>query len=240
MLQITGLKKQFRAGGGSLPILDIPSWQVNTGEQVALTGPSGSGKSTLLHLISGISLPDEGSIELDGLTLTAMSEARRDRFRSSMIGYVLQDFHLIPSLSARQNIGIAMNATLPNRRKNSLILEWLDRVGLADRADHLPSQLSRGQQQRVAIVRALVNNPPYLLADEPTGSLDCDTAADLSRLLLELSADGKQTLIAVTHDANLAARFPKQIDIREINVLHKTSAKPKQTVAAGTQEANPA
>ncbi|WP_058302392.1 ABC transporter ATP-binding protein [Gorillibacterium timonense] len=237
MLQITGLKKQFRVSGGSLPILDVPSWQVNTGEQVALTGPSGSGKSTLLHLISGISLPDEGSIKLNEVELTALNETRRDRCRSAMIGYVLQDFHLIPSLSARQNIDMALSAKLSAKQRYRLILEWLDRVGLADRADHRPSQLSRGQQQRVAIIRALVNNPPVLLADEPTGSLDYETAAEISQLLLDLGTAGKQTMIVVTHDTNLAALFPKQVDIRDVNVLRKPVPQPQQTLG---REASPA
>ncbi|MEO3946851.1 ABC transporter ATP-binding protein [Gorillibacterium sp. CAU 1737] len=221
MLTITGLKKQFRVQGSVLPILDVPSWQVNQGEQVALTGPSGSGKSTLLHLISGIALPDEGCLEVNGVELGRLNESERDRFRASFIGYVLQDFHLLPSLTARQNIAIALNrkrlGLASGKSEKRFILEWLDRVGLADRADHLPGQLSRGQQQRVAIVRALINQPPIVLADEPTGSLDAETAASLTSLLLELAQAGGQTLLVVTHDTGLASLFPRRQDIREVN-----------------------
>lgn len=221
MLQISGLSKSFRIDGRRLPILDIPSWQVEKGEKVAITGPSGSGKSTLLHLISGIEAPDKGEIHLDGQPLHTMTEAQRDRLRSLNIGYVLQDFHLIPSLTASQNIEIAMNTSIRAKQKKTIISDWLERVGLPDRAKHMPSQLSRGQQQRVAIVRALVNNPPLVLADEPTGSLDWETADEISQLLFDLSASGQQTLIVVTHDLNMAERFPKCIDIRELNRTRK-------------------
>ncbi|BCG61239.1 ABC transporter ATP-binding protein [Paenibacillus sp. URB8-2] len=234
MLQISGLNKSFRIDGRSLPILDIPSWQVEKGEKVAITGPSGSGKSTLLHLISGIAVPDKGEIHLEGQPLHTMTEAQRDRLRSQNIGYVLQDFHLIPSLTASQNIEIAMNTSIPAKRRKTLISEWLERVGLPDRAKHMPSQLSRGQQQRVAIVRALVNNPPLLLADEPTGSLDWETADEISRLLLDLSSFGQQTLIVVTHDLNMAERFPKCLDIRELNRVRKHTE--HQAGRGGAQE----
>ncbi|QWU15793.1 putative ABC transport system ATP-binding protein [Paenibacillus sophorae] len=234
MLQIFGLNKSFRIDGRSLPILDIPAWQVEKGEKVAITGPSGSGKSTLLHLISGIAVPDKGEIHLEGQPLHTMTEAQRDRLRSLHIGYVLQDFHLIPSLTASQNIEIAMGASMPAKRRKTLISEWLERVGLADRAKHMPSQLSRGQQQRVAIVRALVNNPPLLLADEPTGSLDWETADEISRLLLDLSSSGQQTLIVVTHDLNMAERFPKCLDIRELNRVRKHTE--HQAGRGGAQE----
>ncbi|AHV99261.1 ABC transporter ATP-binding protein [Paenibacillus sabinae] len=226
MLQISGLSKSFRIDGRSLPILDIPSWQVEKGEKVAITGPSGSGKSTLLHLISGIAVPDKGEIYLEGQPLHQMTESQRDRLRSRSIGYVLQDFHLIPSLTASQNIEIAMNASMPAKQRKTLISEWLERVGLPDRAKHMPSQLSRGQQQRVAIVRALVNNPPLVLADEPTGSLDWETADEISRLLLDLSSSRQQTLIVVTHDLNMAERFPKCLDIRELNRVRKHAEHP--------------
>ncbi|MDT3428068.1 putative ABC transport system ATP-binding protein [Paenibacillus forsythiae] len=234
MLQISGLGKSFRIDGRSLPILDIPVWQVESGEQVAITGPSGSGKSTLLHLISGIEVPDKGEIHLEGQPLHSMTESQRDRLRAMSIGYVLQDFHLIPSLTASQNIEIAMNVSMPAKQRKKLISEWLERVGLPDRGQHMPSQLSRGQQQRVAIVRALVNNPPLVLADEPTGSLDWETADEISRLLLDLSSNGQQTLIVVTHDLNMAQRFPKCLDIRELNRIRKHAG--HQAGRGGAQE----
>lgn len=224
MLQIHDLKKQFRVDGRNVPILDIPEWSVEKGENVAITGPSGSGKSTLLHLISGILLADSGGIVVDGKPLRELTEAKRDVFRASNIGYVLQDFHLIPSLTARQNVEIAMTAKLPLKEKRRVVDDWLDQVGLADRGRHLPSQLSRGQQQRVAIVRALVNEPPLVLADEPTGSLDWETADEIASLLLDLSVAHGHTLIVVTHDLNMANRFPRCLNIQEINRIRRESA----------------
>ncbi|WP_379135412.1 ABC transporter ATP-binding protein [Paenibacillus sp. sgz500958] len=217
MLVIRGLEKQFRIDGRSLPILDIAEWHVGKGEKVAITGPSGSGKSTLLHLISGILQPDKGEIVLDDVPLHQLKEAERDKLRARQIGYVLQDFHLIPSLTVQQNIEIALTKRLSAKQKNELIGNWLEKVGLQDRSSHLPSQLSRGQQQRVAIVRALVNDPPLLLADEPTGSLDWETADEIADLLLHLRSSESQTLIVVTHDLNMARRFPVCLSILDIN-----------------------
>ncbi|WP_151733841.1 ABC transporter ATP-binding protein ['Paenibacillus yunnanensis' Narsing Rao et al. 2020] len=221
MLQIHELSKHFRVGGRTVPILDIPEWRVERGDQVAITGPSGSGKSTLLHLVSGILQPDSGSIQVDGVSLHNLKEAARDRFRAERIGYVLQDFHLIPSLTARQNVEIALTTRLPHQQRRRLVDEWLERVGLSEHGSHLPSQLSRGQQQRVAIVRALVNRPALVLADEPTGSLDWETADEISSLLLNLSIAQGHTLIVVTHDLNMAIRFPQRLNIREMNCARR-------------------
>ena len=217
MLQIRGLEKQFRVDGRTVPILNIPEWNVARGEKVAITGPSGSGKSTLLHLISGILRPDSGEMYMDDIPLHELKEGGLDKLRAGRIGYVLQDFHLIPSLTVEQNVEIALNVRMSAKQKNNLIGDWLEKVGLQDRSRHLPSQLSRGQQQRVAIIRALVNEPPLILADEPTGSLDWETADEISELLLNLSSNEGQTLIVVTHDLNMARRFPKCLDIYDVN-----------------------
>lgn len=222
MLHIRALEKQFRVDGRTVPILNISEWRVAAGDKVAITGPSGSGKSTLLHLISGILRPDSGEIYMDGSPLHAMKEAELDKLRSRRIGYVLQDFHLIPSLTVKQNIEIALAERLSPKQKNTLIGDWLEKVGLQERSSHLPSQLSRGQQQRVAIIRALINKPPLLLADEPTGSLDWETADEISNLLLSLSAHEGQTLIVVTHDLNMARRFPTCLDIYDINRIRSS------------------
>jgi putative ABC transport system ATP-binding protein len=235
LLQIQDLKKQFKVDGRFVPILDIPQWYVEKGEHVAITGPSGSGKSTFLHLISGIMSADSGGIVVDGQPLHNMTESKRDAFRASAIGYVLQDFHLLPSLTARQNVEIAMTSRLPHKERKQIVDSLLEQVGLADRSKHLPSQLSRGQQQRVAIVRALVNQPPLLLADEPTGSLDWETADEISSLLLDLSRTHGHTLIVVTHDLNMADRFPRCLNIQEINKVHR-DALPKQQVPLGKRE----
>ncbi|CAM4519169.1 ABC transporter ATP-binding protein [Paenibacillus typhae] len=235
MLQIREVKKQFKVDGRPVPILDIPEWNVEKGERVAITGPSGSGKSTLLHLVSGILRADSGSIIVDGQPLHELAEAKRDAFRASRIGYVLQDFHLIPSLTARQNIEIAMTARLTSKERRRVVDGWLEQVGLADRSQHRPSQLSRGQQQRIAIVRALVNQPPLLLADEPTGSLDWETADEISALLLELSIAHGHTLIVVTHDLNMAGRFPHCLNIQDVNTVRR-EAMPLQRHSSGIRE----
>lgn len=235
MLHIRDLKKQFKVDGRSVPILDIPEWKVEKGECVAITGPSGSGKSTLLHLVSGILRADSGKITVNGQPLQDLAESKRDAFRASRIGYVLQDFHLIPSLTARQNVEIAMTSRLPEKERRRIVDGWLAQVGLEGRGGHLPSQLSRGQQQRVAIVRALINRPPLLLADEPTGSLDWETADEISSLLLNLSISHGHTLIVVTHDLNMADRFPKGLNIREINKVSRDTA-PFQRISSGERE----
>ncbi|WP_019638498.1 ABC transporter ATP-binding protein [Paenibacillus fonticola] len=220
MLHIHGLTKGFHVGGSYIPILDIPQWHVNQGEKLAIIGPSGSGKSTLLHIISGILRADEGELQVGGELLHRMKESARDKFRAKQIGYILQDFHLIPSLTARQNVEIVMPGQLGTAERRERIDHWLEKVGLSDRGRHLPAQLSRGQQQRVAIIRALINEPPLVLADEPTGSLDWETADGITGLLLDLCRSEQHTLIVVTHDLNMADRFPDRLHIHEINKIN--------------------
>ncbi|MGZ7441914.1 ABC transporter ATP-binding protein [Paenibacillus sp. TH7-28] len=237
MLSIRGLKKQFQVAGQHIPILDIPEWEVHQGEKLAITGPSGSGKSTLLHIVSGLMRPDEGEVQVFDRALQQMSEAARDRFRAKHIGYILQDFHLIPSLTARQNVEITLPRAKGRRERRELIDHWFEQVGLSDRSRHLPSQLSRGQQQRVAIVRALINDPALVLADEPTGSLDWETAEEVTDLLLRLCEGQQHTLLVVTHDLNMADRFPRRLHIGEINRL---SGERRRLSAAGSGGSAPA
>lgn len=216
MIELHEVRKDFVVSDRRLPILHIPQWNVEAGGRLALLGPSGSGKSTVLHLLSGILRADRGMLRVAGTPLHELNEAERDRFRLRHVGYIMQDFHLIGSLTAAENVELMLpQGKRGDRRK--LLREWFNRVGLADRMDHLPGQLSRGQQQRTAIVRALINQPPLVLADEPTGSLDYESAELVMRLLLELCADQKSTLVAVTHDLHLARLFPERIGIGEIN-----------------------
>lgn len=222
MLEIREVKKQFQVAGKTIPILDIPEWNVNQGDKIAITGPSGSGKSTLLHLISGIMRPDSGVITLRGERLSEINESARDSYRSAHIGYIMQDFYLIPSLTARENIEMALPGSAKGKSQRGSIDEWLERVGLKDRGAHKPAQLSRGQQQRVAIVRALIHEPELVLADEPTGSLDWETADEIGNLLLELCGSHRQTLLVVTHDLNMAERFPATQHIHQINRMNRT------------------
>ncbi|MNI18965.1 ABC transporter ATP-binding protein YtrE [compost metagenome] len=221
MITVKELKKQFWMNGKALPILDVPKWEVTQGQRVAITGPSGSGKSTLLHVLSGVIRADEGELLVNSEPLHKYSEGERDIFRSRQVGYVLQDFHLIPSLSAEQNIELVMPSSMKHKERRRSMDEWLERVGMQDRSRHLPSQLSRGQQQRIAMVRALINHPRLILADEPTGSLDWETAQDIMRLLLELCEKESLTLITVTHDQHLSSLFPTQQSINDINKLVK-------------------
>ncbi|MDQ0087305.1 putative ABC transport system ATP-binding protein [Paenibacillus anaericanus] len=230
MLHIQGLKKGFQVAGKDVPILNIPEWTVSQGEKLAMIGPSGSGKSTLLHLISGILSPDKGEIIMREMALHQMSESVRDRFRAENIGYILQDFHLIPSLMARQNVEIVMSGNRSKTERRELIDFWFEKVGLSDRSRHLPSQLSRGQQQRVAMIRALINEPKLVLADEPTGSLDWETADEVTGLLLDLCASKDHTLIVVTHDLNMADRFEKCVHIHEINELRSARSRSYEPV----------
>ncbi|MEF2967091.1 ABC transporter ATP-binding protein [Paenibacillus sp. M1] len=224
MLHLQGVKKQFQVTGKNIPILDIPEWSVGQGEKIAIIGPSGSGKSTLLHLIGGILRPDAGEIVIGEERLSGMKESRRDAFRAEHIGYILQDFHLIPSLTAKQNVEIALNGGSGTAERRDKIDHWFESVGLKDRRNHKPSQLSRGQQQRVAMIRALIHEPALVLADEPTGSLDWETADEIAGLLLELCGSDRHTLLVVTHDLKLAERFPKCVRIGEINEANRRAA----------------
>ncbi len=228
MLQIRGLKKQFHVAGKEIPILNIPEWSIGQGEKIAITGPSGSGKSTLLHLISGIMRPDEGDIYFGENRLSGMNESLRDRFRRDHIGYVLQDFHLIPSLTARENVEIALSRSriIGRSERRDMVNHWFERVGMLERREHKPAQLSRGQQQRVAIIRALISDPGLVLADEPTGSLDWETADEIAGLLLELCGSERHTLLVVTHDLRMAERFPACVHIHEINEINRQMPKP--------------
>jgi putative ABC transport system ATP-binding protein len=221
MIRMDQVIKSFKLNGKSLPILDVPNWEIERGQRAAIIGPSGSGKSTLLHLLSGILKPDSGSITVDDKALHELSEAARDQYRAEKIGYVFQDFHLIPSLSAEQNIELVIPSGVSKAERRSKVQEWLHKVGMLDRKDHRPAQLSRGQQQRIAIVRALINKPALILADEPTGSLDFETARQIMSLLIELCEAEGSTLVAVTHDLHLSELFQTTLHINEINSLVK-------------------
>ncbi|OPH58607.1 ABC transporter ATP-binding protein [Paenibacillus ferrarius] len=224
MIDIKGVSKSFMMHGKSLPILRVSNWHVEQGERLALMGPSGSGKSTLLHLISGVMTPDEGEIWVDGLPLHTYSESKRDRYRADHVGYIFQDFHLISSLTAKQNVELIVPQSWSKKMMKEQVDYWFERVGLKDRQHHLPSELSRGQQQRAAIIRAIITKPHLILADEPTGSLDWETAGDIMTLLLDICEAEKLTLLTVTHDLHLAEMYPQRVHIQDINVLPRREA----------------
>jgi putative ABC transport system ATP-binding protein len=214
MITVRDLVMRLPSGGQSLTILDSVSLEVAAGEVVAVTGPSGSGKSTLLGLLAGLDTPSAGSITVDGVEVTRLGEAELARFRRRTIGFVFQSYHLIPTLTALENVAVPLELAstaqpLPAARR------LLDEVGLASRADHYPAQLSCGEQQRVAIARAVALAPPVLLADEPTGNLDSATGGHIIDVLLALNRQRGSTLVLVTHDAALAARAGRAIALRD-------------------------
>jgi len=213
MIMIQQLTKSY----SQQTILDIPKWTVKQGDQVALLGPSGCGKSTLLHILGGVLTAEEGIVTVANQTISTMSEVERDHFRSKHIGYIFQDFYLIPSLTAKENIEWAFTTQGSSIQRKQLIEQWFERVGLSSQMNRYPSQLSRGQQQRVAMIRALIHKPPLVLADEPTGSLDWETASHIMQLLLDLSKENGMTLVTVTHDLHLAALYPTTVHMTAIN-----------------------
>jgi len=214
MIELRGISRTVQSGGAPLTILHPLDFFVPAGQSVAITGPSGSGKSTLLGLIAGLDAPTTGAILIDGVDITALDEDRLARLRGEKIGFVFQFFHLMPSLTALENILVPMEIAGrrdAGRRADAL----LDEVGLTGRGHHYPSQLSGGEQQRVAIARALANDPAILLADEPTGNLDSTNGRHVMDLLLTVNQARKTTLVLVTHDAALAALAEVQLALRD-------------------------
>jgi putative ABC transport system ATP-binding protein len=214
MIELRGVSKTVESGGHPLTILHPLDLSIASGEFLAIVGPSGSGKSTLLGLIAGLDAPTSGEILIDGADITGLSEDALARLRGQKIGFVFQFFHLVPSLTAFENIVIPMEiAGRPGAVARAR--ELLGEVGLADRGHHYPSQLSGGEQQRVAIARALANDPPILLADEPTGNLDSTTGRHIMQLLLDVGRNRRTTLVLVTHDHSLASLADARLVLRD-------------------------
>jgi putative ABC transport system ATP-binding protein len=212
------VSKTVTSGGLPLTILHPTSFHIAKGRAVAITGPSGSGKSTLLGLIAGLDAPTTGRISLEGVDITRLSEEQLARLRGERIGIVFQFFHLLPSLTAYENILVPMEIA-GVRDAGSRARALLDDVGLGNRGHHYPSQLSGGEQQRVAIARALANDPPIVLADEPTGNLDSVTGRQVIDLLVSINRTRGRTLVLVTHDAELAAFADEAIALRDGRVV---------------------
>lgn len=218
MIQLSNVTKTVLSGSDDLTILDDVSFEIADGQFVAVTGASGSGKSTLLGLIAGLDAPSSGKIMVDGDEVTAMSEDALARIRSEKIGFIFQSFHLIPSLTAYENILIPMEILgLDNVRERADRL--LDAVDLTNRGHHYPAELSGGEQQRVAIARAFANRPKFMLADEPTGNLDSKNGQHIFDLMKNLHAQNNVTLVLVTHDAHLAAQAQRQIVLADGRVI---------------------
>ncbi len=214
MIQLVNVSKVVASGSEQITILKEVTLEVPRGQFVSVIGPSGSGKSTLLSLVAGLDAPTSGEIFLAGSNITVMSEDDLASLRGEKVGFIFQAFHLIPSLTAYENILVPMEIMgLSGATARAQAL--LDEVGLHDRGHHYPSQLSGGEQQRVAIARAFANDPPILLADEPTGNLDSKNGAHIFDLLVRLNRDRTTTLMLVTHDHALAARADRQISLRD-------------------------
>lgn len=214
MIQLSNVSKTVTSGSEQLTILHSLDLQIPRGQFVSVIGPSGSGKSTLLGLIAGLDAPTTGSIKLDGHDITAMSEDELAELRGRLVGFIFQSFHLIPSLTAYENILTPMEI-MGVSRASEKAQTLLDEVGLHDRGHHYPSQLSGGEQQRVAIARAFANDPNILLADEPTGNLDSKNGGHIFELLLKLNRERQTTLLLVTHDHQLAGLADRKISLRD-------------------------
>jgi putative ABC transport system ATP-binding protein len=223
MVRVRDLVMRLRSAAGVVTILDGITLDVPAGQFVAVTGPSGSGKSTLLGLVAGLDRPTAGSIRVDSVELSTLDEDALARLRLAKIGYVFQSFHLIPTLTAIENVAIPLELSgAPDAGARAGAL--LEEVGLKTRAGHYPAELSGGEQQRVALARAVANRPGLLLADEPTGNLDSATGAQIVELLVRLHRGHGTTLVLVTHDPALAAHADRIVELRDGRVVADRAA----------------
>ncbi len=236
-LHLHQLRKDYHAPDGSrLPVIDVDDLAVADAEQVALTGTSGSGKTTLLHLIAGIVTPDAGRITYDlgpdGRTdITQLTEAQRDVFRGRHVGYVFQTHHLLPGFTALENVLLGMTFT-GRKPDRDWAVHLLTEVGLKDRLDYRPAKLSVGQQQRVAVARALANRPKLVLADEPTGALDAANAQQVLDLIRALSSEVNASLLLVSHDPHIARQLPRVLSLADVNRAGQPARSTTETLVA--------
>jgi len=226
LIELTGIERVFHLGDSEVHALRQLDLRIGAGEYVAVMGPSGSGKSTLLNLLGLLDRPNAGTYRLEGRDVTTLTPDEQARVRSQRIGFVFQSFHLVPRLTAAENIALPMMLSgLAPAQRATRVAQALKDYGLENRADHRPDELSGGQRQRVAIARATIMQPAVILADEPTGNLDRTTGDEVVRLLEALNAQGV-TLIVVTHDASLGARARRQLLMEDGAVKHDTVAEP--------------
>jgi putative ABC transport system ATP-binding protein len=222
MLSARDLTKEYQSGASRLAVLKHVSFDIPQGSFVSIVGPSGSGKTTLLGLLAGLDTPSGGSVSLDGVDLTRLTEDERALLRGEKVGFIFQTFQLIPTLTAIENVQVPLELRGEDGA-TARATTLLQRVGLADRMDHFPTQLSGGEQQRVAIARAFSNSPRILFADEPTGNLDGETGARIVELLEELNRESGSTIVLVTHDIALASRAGRMIRLRDGSVVEDTN-----------------
>lgn len=219
MIETIDLHRSYKIGRKSIEVLHGIDLRIRRGEKVFLCGPSGAGKTTLLYTLAGLERPEQGVVHIDGTDLYAMGRKEQSRFRNLRIGYIFQNYHLLPELTALENV--AVPGAISGKDTTEMAFKALDRVGLKDRADHLPAELSGGEQQRVAIARAIVNEPKVLFADEPTGNLDSRNSAEIMSILLDLATEHGVTLVVVTHDQNLAKAGDRTLIIKD-GAIHDT------------------
>ncbi|AXT21295.1 ATP-binding cassette domain-containing protein [Flavobacteriaceae bacterium AU392] len=218
ILKIHNLEKTYTSGSKKLTVLNDISFEIEKGETFSIVGPSGSGKTTLLGLCAGLDRPNSGLIELCGMPLQDMNEDQRALMRNKEVGFIFQNFQLLPTLSALENVSVPLELQ-GAKNASKIAMDLLDKVGLADRFHHYPSQLSGGEQQRVALARAFSNQPSILFADEPTGNLDEETGEKVIQLLFELNREAGTTLVIVTHDLDLANRTQQILRLKGGKIL---------------------
>lgn len=218
MLKVHQLTKSFRSGGKVLTVLEEVNFSIYKGDIVAIVGPSGSGKTTLLGLCAGLDRATSGSVEIRGQRIDQLSEDERAAIRNKHVGFIFQNFQLLPTLTALENVMVPLELR-GEKNVHKQAMELLDRVGLADRHHHYPSQLSGGEQQRIALARAFSNKPEILFADEPTGNLDEETSVKVEQLLFDLNKEAGTTLIIVTHDLELAGKTQRIIQLKGGKVI---------------------
>ena len=224
LLKIQQLIKRYTAPGGEAhTVLDVPEFILEAGQEVALRGASGTGKTTFLNCIAGILRPDQGDIELAGQNIAVASEGQRDQLRAQHIGYIFQTFNLLQGYTCLENVLLGMSFSGQANTQAAAVI--LKRVGLSDRMDYQPSELSVGQQQRVAVARALANRPQLVLADEPTGNLDPQNAREALQLIREVCKENQAALLLVSHDQAVLDQFKDSLDLAEINQAAKEVAK---------------
>lgn len=232
MLKVQSVYKKFFVGNETIEVLSNINFEVKEGEFVAIIGPSGSGKSTLLGISAGLDKPDSGDVILNGMNISQMDEDSLAKFRSENVGFVFQNFQLIPTLTALENVAIPMmiNYKIPEKEIYNKAYEMLKQVSMDHRANHFPQQLSGGEEQRVALARAFVNNPKILFADEPTANLDTKNGAIIMDLLNNLNKKKKSTLVVVTHDPKVAKMANRVLEMLDGQVKEKKSQKIKKRI----------
>ena len=222
ILNVKNLEKTYRSGEKELKVLDDISFSIQTGDTFAIVGPSGSGKTTLLGLCAGLDQANQGEIELCGTKMNSLNEDERALLRNREVGFIFQDFQLLPTLTALENVTVPLELR-GIKRPEKIAKDLLEKVGLADRYDHYPSQLSGGEQQRVALARAFSNKPRILFADEPTGNLDAETSEKVVQLLFELNKEAGTTLVIVTHDMDLAKMTKRILRLQRGKIMSEQS-----------------